>query len=133
MQFWIKCTRHGKGDPYHVNISLVGGMRREGSKTILEFVGSNAQTIEDARKRAFGAAPLALDDGTGTRVFPLQSSAAGSGFPGSPLVGNEQYCIKCNAASRDDYGLVVRGNCAGHPLRSQRRRPSARTSRRPKP
>ena len=46
MQFWIKCTRHGKSDPYHVNISLVGGMRREGDKTILEFVGSNAQTIE---------------------------------------------------------------------------------------
>ena len=46
MQFWIKCTRHGKGDPYHVNISLVGGMRREGDKTILEFVGSNAQTVE---------------------------------------------------------------------------------------
>ena len=46
MQFWIKCTRHGNGDPYHVNISLVGGMRREGNKTILEFVGSNAQTIE---------------------------------------------------------------------------------------
>ena len=46
MQFWIKCTRHGKGDPYHVNISLVGGMRSEGDKTILEFVGSNAQTIE---------------------------------------------------------------------------------------
>ncbi|MGQ0683443.1 hypothetical protein [Bradyrhizobium sp.] len=46
MQFWIKCTRLGSGDPYHVNISLVGGMRREGGKTILEFVGSNAQTIE---------------------------------------------------------------------------------------
>ena len=40
MQFWIKCTRHETGDPYHVNISLVGGMRREGNKTILEFVGS---------------------------------------------------------------------------------------------
>jgi hypothetical protein len=46
MQFWIKCTRFGTRDPYHVNISLVGGMRREGDKTILEFVGSNAQTIE---------------------------------------------------------------------------------------
>ena len=46
MQFWIKCTRHETGDPYHVNISLVGGMRREGNKTILEFVGSNAQTID---------------------------------------------------------------------------------------
>jgi hypothetical protein len=46
MQFWIKCTRHGSDDPYHVNISLVGGMRRDGDKTVLEFVGSNAQTIE---------------------------------------------------------------------------------------
>ncbi|BBB96450.1 MULTISPECIES: hypothetical protein [Bradyrhizobium] len=46
MQFWIKCTRFGKAEPYYVNISLVGGMSREGGKTILEFVGSNAQTIE---------------------------------------------------------------------------------------
>jgi hypothetical protein len=46
MRFWIKCTRFGRGQPYHVNISLVGGMRREGDRTILEFVGSNAQTIE---------------------------------------------------------------------------------------
>lgn len=46
MQFWIKCTRFGTGDAYHVNISLVGGMRRDGEKTILEFVGSNAQTID---------------------------------------------------------------------------------------
>jgi hypothetical protein len=29
-----------------VNISLVGGMWRDGEKTILEFVGSNTQTIE---------------------------------------------------------------------------------------
>jgi hypothetical protein len=29
-----------------VNISLVGGMSRDGEKTIQEFVGSNAQTIE---------------------------------------------------------------------------------------
>jgi len=29
-----------------VNISLVGGMSRDGEKTIVEFVGSNAQTIE---------------------------------------------------------------------------------------
>ena len=46
MQFWIKCTRFGRAEPYHVNISLVGGMRREDKKTILEFVGSNAQMIE---------------------------------------------------------------------------------------
>jgi hypothetical protein len=46
MRFWIKCTRFDTGGPYHVNISLVGGMRRDGEKTILEFVGSNAQTVE---------------------------------------------------------------------------------------
>lgn len=46
MHFWIKCTRFGTGDAYHVNISLVGGMRREDEKTILEFVGSNNQTID---------------------------------------------------------------------------------------
>jgi hypothetical protein len=46
MRFWIRCTRFDSGDAYHVNISLVGGMRREGEKTILEFVGSNAQTID---------------------------------------------------------------------------------------
>ena len=46
MRFWIKCTRFGSRDPYHVNISLVGGMRRDGEKTILEFVGSNAQAVE---------------------------------------------------------------------------------------
>ena len=46
MKFWIKCTRYGTDDPYHVNISLVGGMRRDSNKTILEFVGSNTQTIE---------------------------------------------------------------------------------------
>ena len=46
MRFWIKCTRFGGLAPYYVNISLVGGMSRDGDKTILEFVGSNAQTIE---------------------------------------------------------------------------------------
>ena len=46
MRFWIKCTRFDTGDAYHVNISLVGGMRRDGAKTILEFVGSNAQTVD---------------------------------------------------------------------------------------
>ena len=29
-----------------MNISLVGGMRRDGNKTVIEFVGSNAQTID---------------------------------------------------------------------------------------
>lgn len=46
MQFWIKCTRFDTAEPYYVNISLVGGMSRDGDKTILEFVGSDAQTIE---------------------------------------------------------------------------------------
>ncbi|TWB89440.1 hypothetical protein FBZ93_116157 [Bradyrhizobium macuxiense] len=46
MQFWIKCTRYGKAEPYYVNISLVSGMSREGDKTILKFVGGNTQTIE---------------------------------------------------------------------------------------
>jgi hypothetical protein len=46
MRFWIKCTRVGTGEAYHVNISLVGGMRRDGGKTTLEFVGSSAQTID---------------------------------------------------------------------------------------
>jgi hypothetical protein len=46
MQFWIRCTLFGRAEPYYVNISLVGGMRRAGDKTILEFVGSNAQTVE---------------------------------------------------------------------------------------
>jgi hypothetical protein len=46
MRFWIKCTRFGTAEVYHVNISLVGGMWRDGEKTVLEFVGSNAQTID---------------------------------------------------------------------------------------
>ena len=45
MHFWIKCSLFDTGELYHVNISLVGGMRREGEKTVLEFVGSNAQTV----------------------------------------------------------------------------------------
>jgi len=46
MRFWIKCTRLDTGEAYHVNISLAGGMRCDGAKTILEFVGSNAQTVD---------------------------------------------------------------------------------------
>ena len=46
MRFWIKCTLAQDGLPYHVNISLVGGMRRNGDRTVLEFVGSNAQSVE---------------------------------------------------------------------------------------
>jgi hypothetical protein len=46
MQFWIKCTLFGTAEPYHVNIALVGAMKREGNRTVLEFVGSSAQRIE---------------------------------------------------------------------------------------
>lgn len=46
MRFWIECTRFGTQDIYYVNIALVGGMWRDGKRTILEFVGSNAQKIE---------------------------------------------------------------------------------------
>jgi hypothetical protein len=46
MRFWIKCSRLGTREPYYVNISLVGGMWRDREKTVLEFVGSNAQTVE---------------------------------------------------------------------------------------
>jgi hypothetical protein len=42
MRFWIKCTRFGTGDAYYVNISLVGGMWRDGEKTVLE---SSAATL----------------------------------------------------------------------------------------
>lgn len=46
MRFWIVCTRPGSSEPYHVNIALVGAMWRDGEKTILEFVGSNAQRVD---------------------------------------------------------------------------------------
>ncbi|MGY3611026.1 MULTISPECIES: hypothetical protein [unclassified Bradyrhizobium] len=46
MRFWIKCTRFGKEEPCYVNFSLVGAMWRDGEKTIQEFLGSTAQTIE---------------------------------------------------------------------------------------
>lgn len=46
MRFWIECTRFETGQPYHVNISLVGGMWRDGERTILAFVGSEAQKVE---------------------------------------------------------------------------------------
>jgi hypothetical protein len=45
MRFWIECTRFETGQPYHVNISLVGGMWRDGERTILAFVGSDAQKV----------------------------------------------------------------------------------------
>jgi hypothetical protein len=46
MRFWIECTRFDNGQPYHVNISLVGGMWREGERTVLAFVGGEAQKVE---------------------------------------------------------------------------------------
>ena len=46
MRFWIECTRFETGQPYHVNISLVGGMWRDGERTILAFVGRDAQKVE---------------------------------------------------------------------------------------
>ncbi len=46
MRFWIRCTRFETGLPYHVNISLVGGMWRDGERTILAFVGGDAQKVE---------------------------------------------------------------------------------------
>jgi hypothetical protein len=46
MRFWIECTRFDTGEPYHVNISLVGGMWREGERTILAFVGNDARKVE---------------------------------------------------------------------------------------
>jgi hypothetical protein len=68
MQFWIKCTRFGKRDPYHVNISLVGGMRREGDKTILEFVGSNALIVEvNETPEEILAVHLGKAEGSGAR------------------------------------------------------------------
>jgi hypothetical protein len=46
MRFWIPCTRFATGQTYHVNISLVGGMWRDGERTVLEFVGRDAQQVE---------------------------------------------------------------------------------------
>lgn len=46
MHFWIPCTRFATGQTCHVNIALVGGMWRDGERTILEFVSSNAQHVE---------------------------------------------------------------------------------------
>jgi hypothetical protein len=46
MRFWIECTSCETGKPYHVNISLVGGMWRDGERTVLAFVGGDAQRVE---------------------------------------------------------------------------------------
>ena len=41
MRFWIECTRCETGQPYHVTISMVGSMWRDGERTVLAFVGSD--------------------------------------------------------------------------------------------
>jgi len=46
MRFWIKCTRAETGQPIHINIALVGSMSRDGERTVLAFVGGEAQTID---------------------------------------------------------------------------------------
>ena len=46
MRFWIQCTRFETGQPIHINIALVGSMSRDGERTVLTFVGGDAQTIE---------------------------------------------------------------------------------------
>jgi hypothetical protein len=46
MRFWIECTRFDTGHSYFVNIALVGGMWRDGGRTILSFVGSDAREVE---------------------------------------------------------------------------------------
>jgi hypothetical protein len=46
MRFWIECTRFETGQPVHINISLVGSMWRDGERTVLAFVGGDAERIE---------------------------------------------------------------------------------------
>jgi hypothetical protein len=46
MRFWIECSRCETGQPYHVNISMVVSMWRDGECTVLAFVGSDAQKVE---------------------------------------------------------------------------------------
>ena len=46
MRFWIECTRFETGQSVHINIALVGSMWRDGNRTVLAFVGNDAQTIE---------------------------------------------------------------------------------------
>ena len=48
MRFWIECTRFATGQPHHVNIALVGRMWRDGERTVLAFVGGDAERIEVA-------------------------------------------------------------------------------------
>jgi hypothetical protein len=42
----IECTACETGQPYHVNISLVGGVWRDGERTVLAFVGRDTQKVE---------------------------------------------------------------------------------------
>jgi hypothetical protein len=46
MRFWIKCTGCETGQTIHVNIALVGSMWRDGDRTVLAFVGGDAERIE---------------------------------------------------------------------------------------
>jgi len=46
MRFWIESTRPETGQAVHINIALVGSMWRDGNRTVLAFVGGDAQTIE---------------------------------------------------------------------------------------
>jgi hypothetical protein len=46
MQFWIECTRFETGQTVQVNIALVGSMWREDKRTVLAFVGGDAQIVE---------------------------------------------------------------------------------------
>jgi hypothetical protein len=46
MRFWIECTRFETGQTVHINIALVGSIWREESRTILAFVGGDAERVE---------------------------------------------------------------------------------------
>ena len=46
MRFWIECTRYETGQAIHVNIALVGSMWRDGERTLLAFVGGDAQKLK---------------------------------------------------------------------------------------
>ena len=46
MRFWIECTRFESEQTVHINIALVGSMWRDSDRTVLAFVGGDAQTIE---------------------------------------------------------------------------------------
>lgn len=48
MRFWIECTRFETGQAIHINIALVGSMYRDGERTVLAFVGGDAERVEVA-------------------------------------------------------------------------------------